>query len=152
MTDLPKAVVAPAERQAEWKEVLDDFTAHCHDRYLLDASYLRLGLPLHLLGKDAQSRYWQGVAGFMPPKNNIMLAPPTPDEFKGAAGLHSFSAVYFNRKHTLAATYFGMGCGSLCGNWTWVGTGKDVRRMATSALGTRDHDVLNQRFERWSSR
>jgi hypothetical protein len=49
-----------------------------------------------------------------------MQAPPTPDDFKGAAGLHSFSAVYFNRKHTLAATFFGMGCGSLCGNWTWV--------------------------------
>jgi hypothetical protein len=75
---------------------------------------------MHLLDSDAQSRYWKGVAGFMPPKNNIMQAPPTPDEFKGAAGLHSFSAVYFNRDHTLAATYFGMGCGSLCGNWTWV--------------------------------
>lgn len=120
MTDLPKAVVAPAERKAEWDEVLEDFAARCHDRYRLNGANFTLGVPVRLLDKDAQGRYWQGVAGFMPPKNNIMQAPPTPEDFKGAAGLHSFSAVYFSRKHTLAATYFGMGCGSLCGNWTWV--------------------------------
>jgi len=120
ISDLPKAVTPPAERKAEWDEVVADFVAHCHDRYKLNGNNLKLALPVHLLDKDAQSRYWKGVAGFMPPKSNIMQAPPTPEEFKGAAGLHSFSAVYFNRNHTLAATYFGMGCGSLCGNWAWV--------------------------------
>jgi len=119
MADLPKAVTPPAERKAEWDEVVADFTAHCHDRYKLNGNNLKLALPVHLLDKDAQSRYWKGVTGFIP-KGSIMQAPPTPEEFKGAAGLHSFSAVYFNRKHTLAATYFGMGCGSLCGNWIWV--------------------------------
>jgi hypothetical protein len=120
MTDLPKAVKAPEERKAEWDEVVADYEAHCHDRYILSSGNLALALPVRLLDKDAQKRYWSGVSGFMPPKNNIMQAPPTPEDFKGAAGLHSFSAVYFNREHTLAATYFGMGCGSLCGNWTWV--------------------------------
>jgi hypothetical protein len=115
-----EAVTPPADRKAEWDEVLADFNEHCHDRYKLVSGNLALSLPVHLLDDEAQKRYWSGVSGFMPPKNNIMLAPPTPDDFKGAAGLHSFSAVYFNRKHTLAATYFGMGCGSLCGNWTWV--------------------------------
>jgi len=120
MTDLPNAVTPPAERKAEWGELVADFIAHCHDRYKLNGNNLKLALPVRLLDKDAQSRYWKGVAGFMPPRNNIMQAPPTPEDFKGAAGLHSFSAVYFNRTHTLAATYYGMGCGSLCGNWTWV--------------------------------
>jgi hypothetical protein len=41
----------------------------------------------------------------------------TPDEFKGAAGMNSFTAVYFNRAHTLAMTQIGMFCGSTCGNW-----------------------------------
>ena len=118
MTDLPKAVAPPTERKAEWQEVLEDYSAHCHDRYQLKPDGFRLALPLHLLDEEEQSRYRKGV-GFMPVKG-IMQAPPTPDEFKGAAGLHSFSAVYFNREHTLAATYFGMQCGSLCGNWTWV--------------------------------
>jgi hypothetical protein len=120
MTGLSSSVAAPAERQAAWNEVLSDYAAHCHDRYKLNAAEFKLDVPVRLLDKEAQGRYWQGVSGFMPPKNNIMQAPPTPDDFKGAAGLHSFSAVYFNRDHTLAATYFGMGCGSLCGNWTWV--------------------------------
>jgi hypothetical protein len=60
------------------------------------------------------------VEGYKPPQNNIMQAPPTPDEFKGAAGMHSFTAVYFNRAHTLAMTEIGMFCGGLCGNWRWV--------------------------------
>jgi hypothetical protein len=120
MTDLPRAVAAPAERKVEWDEVLEDFAVRCHDRYQLNGANFTLAVPVRLLDREAQNRYWAGVAGFMPPKNNIMQAPPTPDDFKGAAGLHSFSAVYFNRSHTLAATYFGMGCGSLCGNWTWV--------------------------------
>jgi hypothetical protein len=100
--------------------VLADFAAHCHDRYRLDIAGFKLEIPLRLLDAESQNRYWRGVAGYMPPKDNIMQAPATPDEFKGAAGLHSFSGVYFNRSHTLAATYFGMGCGSLCGNWKWV--------------------------------
>lgn len=61
-----------------------------------------------------------GVSGYMPPQNNIMQAPPTPDEFKGAAGMHSFTLVYFNSAHTLAMTEIGMYCGGLCGNWRWV--------------------------------
>jgi len=120
MTGLHHAVTPPAPRKAEWDEVLADFDARCHERYKLDAVRFHQGIPVHLLDDAAQQRYWDGVRGFMPPANNIMQAPPTPDEFKGAAGLHSFSAVYFNRAHTLAAVYFGMGCGSLCGNWTWV--------------------------------
>ncbi len=120
MTDLPRAVKPPADRQAEWDEVLEDYAVHCHDRYRLESSHFRASLPVNLLDDAAQRRYWQGVSGYMPPRDHIMQAPPTPNEFKGAAGLHSFSTVYFNRNHTLAATYFGMGCGSLCGNWTWV--------------------------------
>lgn len=120
MTDLPKAVKAPEERKVEWDEVVADYEAHCHDRFKLTSGNFALALPVRLLDKDAQNRFWQGVTGVLPPRSNIMQAPPTPDEFKGAAGLHSFSAVYFNRDHTLAATNFGMGCGSLCGNSTWV--------------------------------
>jgi hypothetical protein len=120
MTDLPKAVEAPPDRRAEWAEVLQDFAARCHDRYKLDRAHFRSDIPIRLLDQAARERYWKGVSGVMPPKNDIMRAPATPDEFKGAAGLHSFSAVYFNHNHTLAASYFGMGCGSLCGNWAWV--------------------------------
>jgi len=77
-------------------------------------------LPVRLLDEATQKRFVSHVAGYIPPNNNIMQAPPTPDEFKGAAGLHSFTAVYFNQAHTLAITEIGMYCGGLCGNWRWV--------------------------------
>jgi hypothetical protein len=115
-----KAIQAPEPRQAEFAEALADFDAHCHDRYLLNASQFHLKLPVQLPDEEARKRFVSHVAGYMPPQNNIMQAPPTPDEFKGAAGMHSFTAVYFNRSHTLAMTQIGMFCGGLCGNWSWV--------------------------------
>ena len=115
-----KAIQAPQARQAEFAEVLADFDAHCHDRFQLAASKLRVELPVRLLDEEARKRYVSGVSGYMPPQNNIMQAPPTPDEFKGAAGMHSFTLVYFNSAHTLAMTEIGMYCGGLCGNWRWV--------------------------------
>ena len=115
-----KAIQAPEPRQTDFAEALADFDAHCHDRYLIDASQFHVKLPVRLLDEEARKRFVSHVAGYMPPQNNIMQAPPTPDEFKGAAGMHSFTAVYFNRVHTLAMTEIGMFCGGLCGNWRWV--------------------------------
>jgi hypothetical protein len=115
-----QSVKPPQERQAEFAEVLADYDAHCHDRYQLDPSKFHLSLPIRMLDEEARKRYVNGVMHYMPPANDIMRAPATPDEFKGAAGLHSFTAVYFNRTHTLAMTEIGMYCGGLCGMWRWV--------------------------------
>jgi hypothetical protein len=114
------AIEAPEERQTEFAEVLADFDAHCHDRYQLDALKFHIKLPVRLLDEEARDRYVRGVSGYLPQRKSIMQAPPTPDEFKGAAGMHSFTAVYFDRKHTLAMTEIGVYCGPLCGNWRWV--------------------------------
>lgn len=115
-----QSINPPQERQRDFAEVLADYDAHCHDRYQLDGSNLRLKLPVRLLDEDARERYVSGVSGYMPPGNDIMRAPPTPDQFKGSAGMHSFTAVFFNRAHTLAMTEIGMYCGGLCGMWRWV--------------------------------
>lgn len=123
-----QSINAPQQRQADFAEVLADYDAHCHDRYQLDGSKLRLDLPVRLLDEGARKRYVSGVAGYIPPSNDIMRAPPTPDQFKGAAGMHSFTAVYFNRAHTLAMTQIGMYCGGLCGMWRWVVLEKKDRK------------------------
>jgi hypothetical protein len=115
-----KAIQAPQSQQTDFAEVLADFDRRCHDRYQLDASQFHLKLPIRLLDEAGQKRYVRRVSGYMPPRDSIMQAPPTPEEFKGAAGMHSFTAVYFNNAHTLAMTEIGMYCGSLCGNWSWV--------------------------------
>jgi hypothetical protein len=123
-----KAIQAPEVRKAEFAEILADFDAHCHDRYLLDASKFTVTTPVRLMDEEARKRYVSHVRGYMPAPNNIMQAPPTPDEFKGAAGMHSFTAVYFNDSHTLAMTEIGMYCGGLCGNWRWVVLERNDRR------------------------
>jgi hypothetical protein len=115
-----QAIQAPEPRTTDLAEALADFDAHCHDRYRIDASQFQVKLPVRLLDEEARKRFVSHVEGYKPPQNNIMQAPPTPDEFKGAAGMHSFTAVYFNRAHTLAMTEIGMFCGGLCGNWRWV--------------------------------
>lgn len=115
-----QAIRAPEKDQSSLAEMLGDFDRSCHERYQLEASRFRLKLPIRLLDEEGQKRYAAHVSGYMPPSDNIMQAPPTPEEFKGAAGLHSFTAVYFNRAHTMAMTEIGMYCGGLCGNWRWV--------------------------------
>jgi hypothetical protein len=115
-----QAITAPQQRQEDFAEVLADYDAHCHDRYQLDASKLQLKLPVRLLDEDARKRYVSGVSRYIPPSNDIMRAPPTPEQFKGAAGMHSFTAVFFNRAHTLAMTEIRMYCGGLCGMSSWV--------------------------------
>lgn len=115
-----KAIQAPQARQVDFAEVLADFDSHCHDRYRLDASNFHVKQPTRLIDEAARKRFVDHVMHYMPPKNNIMKAPPTPDEFKGREGMHNFTAVYFNRAHTLAMTEIGMYCGGLCGNWRWV--------------------------------
>ena len=115
-----KGIVAPESRRGEFAEVLADFDAHCHVRYDLVAREFNLTLPVRLLNAEGRDRFMTGVSGYRPPANAIMQAPPTPDSFRGAAGLHSFTAVYFNAAHTLAMTEIGMYCGSTCGQWGWV--------------------------------
>lgn len=115
-----KAIRAPEKDQASFAEVLADFDKTCHERFQLDAGQFHLNLPVRLLDEEGRRRYEGRVSGFLPPRDNIMQAPPRPEEFKGAAGLHSFTAVYFNQAHTLAMTKIGMYCGGLCGNWRWV--------------------------------
>ena len=115
-----KAIRAPEKDQTSFAEMLSDFDKSCHERYQLDAAKFHLKLPIRLLDDEGQKRYAGHVSGYMPPSDNIMQAPPTPEEFEGAAGLHSFTAVYFNDAHTMAMTEIGMYCGGLCGNWRWV--------------------------------
>jgi hypothetical protein len=101
------AVEAPPDRQEEWKAVLADYDQHCHDVIQLDQASFRMALPVRLLNIEAQRNY-------------VKERNDPSSEFGDAAGLHSFTEVFFNPNHTLALVQQGMWCGSLCGNWTWV--------------------------------
>jgi hypothetical protein len=101
------AVEAPADRQAEWAEVLADYDRHCHDVVRLNRQNFKTELPVHLLNTEDRYRYMRN-----PNK------PPA--ELAHGAGMHQFTEVFFNANHTLALVEEGMWCGSLCGNWMWV--------------------------------
>jgi hypothetical protein len=111
--DPREAVEAPEDRQRDLQELFQDFVQHCHDRIQLKLSAFAPGLALHLADDAATKRYVK-TRSF-----DKDVDPATLAEFKGAAGLHSFSEVYFNKAHTLAMVHAGLWCGNLCGNWQW---------------------------------
>ena len=51
-----KAIQAPEVRKAEFAEILADFDAHCHNRYLLDASKFTVTMPIRLMDEEARKR------------------------------------------------------------------------------------------------
>jgi len=111
--DPHNAVQPPAERKAEWLELLADFDNHCHDVIKLEAVEFHVKLPVRVLDEAARKRYRteQGAR---------KAEAAGPQEFPDAAGLHSFSEVYFNPHHTLALVRMSMWCRGLCGMSSWV--------------------------------
>jgi hypothetical protein len=101
------AVQPPADREADWNEVLADYDQHCHDVIRLDRQSFRTELPVRLLSAEDRQNFMKDPG--MPPAG-----------FADAAGLHRFTEVFFNADHTLALVEEGMWCGFRCGNWTWV--------------------------------
>jgi hypothetical protein len=107
---------APAERQTELQQVLDDFVKRCHERTVLDAGNFHALLPVRLADDATKKRYvdWAKILGM---NHDQALAA----EFENkVVGLHSFSEVYFNPQHTLAMVYRSLWCGMQCGNARWV--------------------------------
>ena len=105
-----RAIKAPENREADFEALLKDFDLRCHERLTLKASEFHTMLPVHIADDATKDRYMTGNRGEDPLKM----------EFKGTAGIHSFSEVYFNPERTLAMLYQGIYCGGLCGNWKWV--------------------------------
>lgn len=111
--DPKEAIQAPKGREPDLQALLDDFDRHRGEVIALSADGFRTELPVRLADEAARKRYQSSV--LFGSANAAAKA-----EFDGSAGMHSFSQVYFNPSHTLAMAYFGMYCGGLCGQSTWV--------------------------------
>ncbi len=109
------AIKAPAGREVDLKELLEDFDRNCHQRLTLTPESFQLSAPFRVLDESAQQRFWASRNG-----STREAALALAQEFAGAPGLNSFSEVYFNAHHSLAMVYAGQPCGSLCGSWYWV--------------------------------
>lgn len=112
LTTSPQASIhVPPEDKVRFREVLDDFEKNCHERGSLRADLLKTDWPVRMLTAQEEKQY----------KND--LAPENPEPLKkwphNAAGLQSFSRVFFNHDHTLAMVYSSFYCGMLCATWEW---------------------------------
>jgi hypothetical protein len=112
-----KDIHAPEERALEFRALLADFDAHCHERIELSGDELRTNLPVHMADEATRKRFEASPFGV---KKATEQDAGNVNEFAGAAGIHSFSQVYFTPDHSLAMVFTGMWCGGLCGMWRWV--------------------------------
>lgn len=115
------AVQAPPERFQDFREILADFDAHCHDHIQLDPRGWHLGAPVHLLNKDEQAEFEGTRFG----KDGPNKDPAIVNKYKGAPGLYGFSQVYFNLPHSVALVYATHWCGGLCGEGFWIALEKN---------------------------
>lgn len=109
------AIEAPADRQADFTELLQDFDARCHERIHLTADSFHLVVPLRLLNQAEQDEFIQ--SRFDP--NAGAEGDALTAHYKGAPGLSRFSQVYFNAHHTVAMVYANDWCGGLCAQSYW---------------------------------
>ena len=105
------AVHPPKSHEEDFKEILEDFDAHCHERLSLSGTAWQTKVPVHVLTTAEQTEFqntrWENADDTMRAK------------YRGAPALYGFSEVYFNAHHTLALVYATHWCGGLCGEGFW---------------------------------
>ena len=100
-----EAVKAPADRERDLRELLDDFDRHCHDLIEFDASDFETAFHVYLLNEQDQKGAPQPRDG--PPllDPNTVWVPVLPkpqSEIVKAQGYARVGEVFFNRRHTVA--------------------------------------------------
>jgi hypothetical protein len=109
------AIQAPADRQTDFAELLEDFDRKCHERIQLTPEAFTLVVPLQLLTQDEEEVFirdrFDPAAGI---EADLMTA-----HYKGAPGLSRFSQVYFNAHHTVAMVFANGWCGGMCAQSYW---------------------------------
>lgn len=104
------AVHPPEDRNQDFKEILADFDAHCHERLALRLGNWNTLAPVRLLTPEEQEEF----------RATQFPKTAASEKYRGAAALYGFSEVYFNVHHTVALVYATHWCGGLCGEGFWV--------------------------------
>ena len=112
-----RVITAPAGRENDLAELLDDFDRHCHDRIVLIADQFKLPVPFRLLNKADQTEF---IGAHFGPNGWNKADPAVLAKYKGAPGLSSFSDVYFNPSHSMAMVYTGLWSDGRSGLWCWL--------------------------------
>jgi hypothetical protein len=116
-----KNIHAPKGQEQVFHELLDDFTAHQHERLHLTGDGFHLSKLVVLLNWEETQLYGSNILGLF-----VLGQKTSPEEetmrrkVAGAPGLNSFSEVYFSRDHTIAMVFTSQQCGPTCGASYWV--------------------------------
>ncbi len=110
------AITPPADRKQDFKDLLDDFDRHCHERIQLSAERFKLPVPFRLITDSEQAEFMS--TRFRSEKTPI--DPAILAKYKGAPGISSFSQIFFNPHHTMAMVYATQWCGVLCAQGAWI--------------------------------
>ncbi|HEV2279846.1 MAG TPA: hypothetical protein VGS02_16835 [Acidobacteriaceae bacterium] len=108
----------PKQYEQDFREILADFDAHCHESVTLDASLFETPVPVRLLSPAEQNEF-RFVHNNSPSSFTPQMANAA-EKFRGAPALYGFSEVYFNAHQTVALVYATHWCGSLCGQGMWL--------------------------------
>jgi hypothetical protein len=114
MVNNPHYAKPPAGHELEFREVLDDFDLHCHERVTLSADGFHTAVPVHLADEAMKKRFV--ALRDSPAKADAKAAA----EFDAVGSITSFSEVFFNPSHTLALVNQNNWCSKLCGTRGWV--------------------------------
>jgi hypothetical protein len=115
-----RAIQPPADREAEFRSLLADFDAHCHESFEFSADQLHTSLPVRLADAATQKRFEAATVAIQKADAAFIDTSARDDEFAGVAAIHTFSEVYFTPDHHLAMVYTSMWCGGQCGMSRWV--------------------------------
>lgn len=106
------AVKPPKDQLANFKEILQDFDQHCHERIRLQASAFPMNPPPRTLNDKEE-------AAFESTRSSQPADKATAARYKGASAFYAFSQVYFNAHHTAALVYATDWCGNVCAHSQW---------------------------------
>jgi hypothetical protein len=102
-----------ADREQDFKEILEDFDQHCHDHLMLQPDIWHSETPVRLLTPEEQREAQETQFGT---RGDADLGA----KYKGASAIFGFSEVYFNAHHTVALVFLTDWCGNLCGHLSWL--------------------------------
>ena len=111
------AVHPPISAYRDLWEILDDFDAHCHERFRLSAENLHSSSNLRVLTQE-EVREFVSVRGGS--RLRAALGPELIRKYNDASALYTFSTVFFNQHRTIALVHVALFYGSLGAQGSWI--------------------------------
>lgn len=112
------SVHPPLLAYRDFWEILDDFDAHCHEGFRLNAANLHSRRRLQVLTREEIGEFVSVRGGGL--MHHTVPSPELIRKYDGASGLYTFSTVFFNKRRTVALVHRDFFFGNLGAEGAWV--------------------------------